>query len=376
MILYSKSGDFLGIGKDELSFLGYENLDEFKSIYSDVADLFINRPGYIFKFKNFSWIDYALHSGAPKKSVIIKLKTGNEVEVAIKIKELFLYNPKENEELYYSIEFVNNMSQNSSSRDDSTFIQATPTPKIQTSTLTDETPPIEEVLPDVTDLKEVLLEEEFTQKEPQDLSIDFNPAKEEEPVPKLKIDNSVFAIEDNLTQEEETKQKLSANDEFTEDYENVELPKLKIDLTSEETSFKPMLDISSDYDEKTEEIANFETSNDISFDSDDEEENVDFDLVNCVEELGLDISLVGELITDYMDKIDQNITNMKTSIENEDEELLKQTIYNLKGISDNLHMTQLSSRLKNILEANDIDTKTKELEKFKKLVAKFKSELI
>ena len=376
MILYSKSGDFLGIGKDELSFLGYEDLDEFKSIYSDVADLFINRPGYIFKFKNFSWIDYALHSGAPKKSVIIKLKTGNEVEVAIKIKELFLYNPKENEELYYSIEFVNNMSQNSSSRDDSTFIQATPTPKIQTSTLTDETPPIEEVLPDVTDLKEVLLEEEFTQKEPQDLSIDFNPAKEEEPVPKLKIDNSVFAIEDNLTQEEETKQKLSANDEFTEDYENVELPKLKIDLTSEETSFKPMLDISSDYDEKTEEIANFETSNDISFDSDDEEENVDFDLVNCVEELGLDISLVGELITDYMDKIDQNITNMKTSIENEDEELLKQTIYNLKGISDNLHMTQLSSRLKNILEANDIDTKTKELEKFKKLVAKFKSELI
>jgi len=268
------------------------------------------------------------------------------------------------------------MPQNSSSRDDSTFIQATPTPKIQTSTLTDETPPIEEVLPDVTDLKEVLLEEEFTQKEPQDLSIDFNPAKEEEPVPKLKIDNSVFAIEDNLTQEEETKQKLSANDEFTEDYENVELPKLKIDLTSEETSFKPMLDISSDYDEKTEEIANFETSNDISFDSDDEEENVDFDLVNCVEELGLDISLVGELITDYMDKIDQNITNMKTSIENEDEELLKQTIYNLKGISDNLHMTQLSSRLKNILEANDIDTKTKELEKFKKLVAKFKSELI
>ncbi|HIP44899.1 MAG TPA: hypothetical protein EYG93_06170, partial [Sulfurospirillum arcachonense] len=102
MILYSKSGDFLGIGKDELSFLGYEDLDEFKSIYSDVADLFINRPGYIFKFKNFSWIDYALHSGAPKKSVIIKLKTGNEVEVAIKIKELFLYNPKENEELYYS----------------------------------------------------------------------------------------------------------------------------------------------------------------------------------------------------------------------------------------------------------------------------------
>ncbi len=67
MILYGKNCDFIGIGKEELSFLGFENIDQFKEVCSDVADLFVNKPGFIYKFKNFSWIEYTLNSGAPKK---------------------------------------------------------------------------------------------------------------------------------------------------------------------------------------------------------------------------------------------------------------------------------------------------------------------
>jgi len=379
MILYSKSGDFLGIGKDELSFLGYEDLDEFKSIYSDVADLFINRPGYIFKFKNFSWIDYALHSGATKKSVIIKLKTGNEVEVAIKIKELFLYNPKENEELYYSVEFVNNLSQNTTIQSDSAFIQSAPAPKIPSSIDTDETPQAEEVFQEqeVEIPKEISLEEDFIQDQTEDLSINFN-TDEVAPSPKLKIDDTVFE------QVDEAQPTLDINDDFTKDYESEKPPKLKVDIAPEEDSFKPTVDIASEYEEeiieeKIEKIPTFKTYNDVSLNSDienEQEENVDFDLVQCVEELGLDISLVGELITDYMDKIKNTIPDIKTSIENEDELLLKHNVYKLKGISDNLHMTQLSTRLGKILESNDIATRKKELEKFEKIVEKFRGELI
>ena len=74
MILYNKSGDFVGAGKDELSFLGFEDIDEFRHLHKDIADLFVNKPGYIFKFKNFSWIDYTLHSGAPKKKCYYQAK--------------------------------------------------------------------------------------------------------------------------------------------------------------------------------------------------------------------------------------------------------------------------------------------------------------
>jgi len=146
------------------------------------------------------------------------------------------------------------------------------------------------------------------------------------------------------------------------------------------------VNIASDYkkeiiEEDIEEITTLKISSDISFSNDtdtqnEQEESVDFDLVRCVEELGLDISLVGELITDYMDKIEKSIPDIKTSIENEDESLLKHSIYKLKGISDNLHMTQLSTRLGKILESNDIDTRRKELEKFEEIVTKFRGELI
>ena len=352
MILYSKNGDFLGMGKDELSFLGYEDLDEFKSIHSDVADLFINKPGYIFKFKNFSWIDYALHSGAPKKSVIIKLKTGNEVEVAIKIKELFLYNPKENEELYYTIEFANNISQNNTLTTGSDFVQTTP---ITTSETIEEVPQEEEVFQEEPP-KEISLEEDFIQE-----------ANEESPTPKLKIDNSIFE-----NSEEKIEPEMNLDDDFTENYEYTETPKLNIE--TEEESFEPIPDISLDYDnsEETASIVDIPADKDIT----QKEESIDFDLVNCVEELGLDISLVGELITDYINKIDENIPTIQDAIENENEVLLKNSVYKLKGISDNLHMNQLSNRLENILEATEKVEKAEKLDKFKKMVEKFRGELI
>ncbi len=211
MILYSKNGDFLGIGKDELSFLGFEDLDEFKSVHNDVADLFLNKPGYIFKFKNFSWIDYALHSGAPKKSVIIKLKSGNEVEVPLKIKELFLYSPTQNEDLYYAVEFTNNLSQNTIVSNESTIMQPDSSTQIQTPESFNEEPEKEETLKETIEAQppqEISFEEDFNKEENEDISIDFNSSEEDknisidfnapeenqedEPVLKLRVDDAIY----------------------------------------------------------------------------------------------------------------------------------------------------------------------------------------
>ncbi len=77
-----------------------------------------------------------------------------------------------------------------------------------------------------------------------------------------------------------------------------------------------------------------------------------------------------------MQNIDDTIPKIKSAIDQNDEKLLKESIYSLKGISDSFQMTQLSNRLVHIQEATDAESKINELEKFKKIVAKFKEELI
>lgn len=88
MILYDKKCNLVGMSKAVLDFLGYEDITEFKTFVNDVADLFQNRPGYIHRFKNFSWIDYVLYSGTPNKNAILLLKNGKELEVKIDIEEI------------------------------------------------------------------------------------------------------------------------------------------------------------------------------------------------------------------------------------------------------------------------------------------------
>lgn len=102
MILYDNDNNLIGISRDTLNFLGYEDMEEFKTYASDVADLFVAKSGYVYKFNNFSWIDYVLHSGAANKCAIIKLKNGKEVETEVVIREILLLNSSK--EFFYSVE--------------------------------------------------------------------------------------------------------------------------------------------------------------------------------------------------------------------------------------------------------------------------------
>ena len=359
MILYSRNGDFLGIGKDELSFLGYEDLDEFRSMQSDVADLFVNKPGYIFKFKNFSWIDYALHSGAPKKSVIIKLRSGSEVEVPLKIKELFLYSPTKNEELYYTVEFTTNSYQNNNHTPSQPMTNIIDTPNIE------EEISIPEPIEDPIEPQEIQFEEDFKTEEKKEIAVDFDEQDEEreDSLYKLKIDQDIL-IEDAHDKEEKDDLVDLSND-FVQEYDDEQEPtKLKVnfdDTIDEETS----LSIDSDYvseDEHTLEAPKSEVK--------------DFDLLQCVDELGLDISLACDLITEYMESIETTIPTIESAIDAEDKVEVKKSIYELKGSADILQISQISDGLENIITAKDITSQKLELEKFQKIVAKIKGELL
>ncbi len=90
MILYDQNFNFLGMSAETLSFLGYENMEDFTAMHSDFAKLFVKKEGYIYNFENFSWIHYVLYSGTANKKAFITKKNEQVVPVDVSIKEIFL----------------------------------------------------------------------------------------------------------------------------------------------------------------------------------------------------------------------------------------------------------------------------------------------
>jgi len=363
MLLYRKNGDFIGLGKEELSFLGFEDMDQFKDICSDVADLFVNKPGFIFKFKNFSWIDYTLNSGAPKKSVILKLKDGNEIETGIRIKEIFLYDEQNNEDIYYCVEFTNNMTQPTLEPIDIIFPNSNDIkPDIDIAESINFKPqdiePIEEqkdILIDFNNEPSKELEEpieDIENKSTEDLTVDFNQTfVSQAPDVKLKIDDDVFLTQETQNVSLESDYEPEAQTSSIENEEGIEL-------------------VPEGYVKDERRISDIDLVDGL------EEEIPQFDLAQCAEELGLDISLIAEVMSDYMQKVEKTIPQLKNCIDINDEISLQNHLLNLKGVSDNLHIDYLSKQLENIIRERRKNIRKEKVENFEKMVIEFKENIL
>ena len=77
MLLYNQRKEFVGIDEDDLAGLGFHNIGELQNESHDFADLFVKKPGYIHNFKNFSWIDFILHSESDESKAVIHAKGKN-----------------------------------------------------------------------------------------------------------------------------------------------------------------------------------------------------------------------------------------------------------------------------------------------------------
>lgn len=104
MILYDSETRFIGISPDSLSFLGYADMDELKKYTDDVANFFVKKSGYIYKFDDFSWIEYLLYGGSNKKSAIVKLKNGTFTEVELVAKEIFVF--ENSAKKFYQVDLI------------------------------------------------------------------------------------------------------------------------------------------------------------------------------------------------------------------------------------------------------------------------------
>ena len=126
MILYDQNYNFIGMSSENLSYLGYEDLSDFTSQHSDFANLLVNKEGFIYKFQNFSWIDFILYSGSPNKAALLKQKNGAEVEIKLSVKEVFLTTEINNNQKYYAVRIISDNFVNIASQTDPEISKKSP----------------------------------------------------------------------------------------------------------------------------------------------------------------------------------------------------------------------------------------------------------
>jgi len=371
LVLYDKKSNFLGIGQNELFMLGYEDIEEFKSYHDDFADLFVNHPGYISKFKNFSWIDYTLHSGVSNKNVILKHKNGTEIEAILDIMEIFLLNEINESNTIYSINI--NISK----------------PKNGSTTKTDL---------DLTDKNiklEPIFEEPIGQKKAENrdgfsLVSDFEIEDYEKVATKDEKNESYDEVISIASESDvEIKENISEDTEVTTQKSADPSIKLKVDMPNDiddaektediltiqtpEITYEPEEEIKAKIqsnfsisDEKNhtdiEEISNFD-------DQYKEIDNEDIDFAQIIEDTGIDL----EDLAMFMDEFLGESKKMSEMIHSsKDEQSIKNEILQLKGIASVLQMISFVKILDIIFDnyntekfdhyVNKFDSKIKDLE--------------
>jgi len=93
LILYNSKKEMVAVSSEIIDFLGFDSIEEMNEKIQDIADLFVNKPGFIYNFKNFSWIDYIIFNHLKSPKVILKTLT-SEIETEILITELIDINEK------------------------------------------------------------------------------------------------------------------------------------------------------------------------------------------------------------------------------------------------------------------------------------------
>jgi len=340
LILYDKSGMFLGMGNQELSLLGYEDIEEFKNYHNDVADLFINKPGYIFKFKNFSWIDYTLHSGTPNRRVLIKTKGGREIDSALLIHEIYLTQEVFGATTCFGVEFSN-----------APFKEIAASPIASVAQKVFETPtPYEEPASFLAEDAPSSFEGSFEYEEPtQAVSFTQDTVRFEEefstpisfdtPVPtsdfKLKFDSAILdelppAKEVLPLPEPDTTETFDAI--RTEEFKVTPSVETYVDDDHEDLRNDPTLLVASPR-AKVIPLSPAEPLFDFSLSAD---------------ALGLDISTLAMLIGEYVEELESKIKLIATSLDSSDHLNAKNEISKLKSVALHLHIMPLFKELEDL----------------------------
>lgn len=326
---------FLGMGNQELYLLGYEDIEEFRNYHNDVADLFINKPGYIFKFKNFSWIDYTLHSGTPNKRVLIKTKSGREIDSSLHIHEIYLTQDIFGAKTCFGVELTN-----APFKSEAPILSTiTPTPKVfDTATLYDE--PSSLFLNNTQEISDIT---PFDYVEPTESVAFTSPTLEEEYTAPISFNNTPDTGDFKLKFDSDILETSApvADTRMIEPEEYSSIDQIQI----KDFDFKP--DLESYPDDKHEDLQNDallsveKPQRDVSTPVYESTENPLFDFSLSAEALGLDISTLAILIEEYIEELESKMKAITMLLDSNEYMMAKEEVGKLKSVALHLHILPL-----------------------------------
>ncbi len=205
------------MSNETLSYLGYEDLSDFSSQHSDFANLLVNKEGYIYKFQNFSWIDFILYSGSPNKSALLQLKSGEPLEIKLSVKEVHLLNELGGSSKFYAVRILSDNFVNIAAKTDASITKQSP-PKnaFNLNNLMDDTTsstPAQERVPEI-ETQEVEAKSDFVLNFPSSESLTADEETAKLDFTDEKEDDFVLPAKELTTSASDNAFKLNLSDTF------------------------------------------------------------------------------------------------------------------------------------------------------------------
>jgi hypothetical protein len=87
VFLYDANRQCIAADDESARALGYPSAQAFLEEVGDVAKLFIEKPGYVYNFRNFSWIDFVIFNPTREHKVLIPTSIG-EIDTILSVRRL------------------------------------------------------------------------------------------------------------------------------------------------------------------------------------------------------------------------------------------------------------------------------------------------
>lgn len=321
MLIYNLKKEFVGITEETLSRVGYNTASELQEDAVDFADLFENRPGFIHNFKNFSWLDFILHSTQDNIKAHIRCN-GKIYECGFKVSNYFFISEGENAP-GFTVELID---LNIIGDDDGSNIREGYEPQAPKSLQ----------MPDIMEIT----------TPPTSTASPLEPLSEPEVPSSIEASLSIADIAED------------SDSTINIDEQKVDEPieRLDIDLISEpepivaETPTTPEPTIS----KKTEETTTVPSSSFISTLGLETPTDYVYDPSIAADELGLPSDLIDEFVGDFIVQAKKFRPDIEEAINNQDFDNIQILSHKLKGVAANLRIEDALEVLSYINSSKDI----------------------
>ncbi|NPA63343.1 MAG: hypothetical protein GXO16_00050 [Epsilonproteobacteria bacterium] len=353
MFLYDSAKRMIAAPQALLKEIGFDSLEEFFSKYDDIAELFINEPGYVYNYHNLSWIDLVLYNRQGGHKVL--LKTAQEpIESEISVIPL----QKKGGDLYYlvvlhalapqniDLESIKILSEAQSAQlapsQEQVLTQSLQEPtadlKQQSSLISQEEPLLHQETTPQEPKEEVLFHQEPLLQEPQEELLsknekDFSLAHES-PSP---FDSSI--VHDSISTQESSTPFATALEESTQPSSS---SPHSPDLFYKELTPPPK--------ESEERITQPRPET--------------IDITKIAQELEIDPDFIHELLEEYFQQVEELRPSITKALETDKIDEAKKMIHKLKGASANLRLQGSHELLKTAYEQSDKAQIQKIMEEF------------